>query len=68
MSMIIKRVSTAIASQHHAFIKFPNRDSDSLFSEKQKFMEIEGTRGVIGAIDCTHIKLFHLVVLICNLF
>ena len=55
MSRIIKRVSTAIASQHRDFIKFPNRDS--LSSEKQKFMEIGGIPGVIGAIDCTHIKI-----------
>ncbi|MEW8547525.1 MAG: hypothetical protein AB2693_28800, partial [Candidatus Thiodiazotropha sp.] len=51
MSRIIKRVSTAIASRHHEVIKFPDRDS--LFSEKQKFMDIGGIPGVIGAIDCT---------------
>ena len=55
MGRIIKRVASAIASQEHEFIGFPN--GESLFSEKEKFIETGGITEVIGAIVCTHIKI-----------
>ena len=55
ISRIIKRVASAIASLKPRFIRFPQDRQCS--REKQKFMEIGGIPGVLGAIDCTHVKI-----------
>ena len=52
---VIKKISRAIASLSHRYIKFPqNRE---LMNVKTKFKDIGGIPGIVGAIDCTHIAI-----------
>ncbi|XP_023931601.1 putative nuclease HARBI1 [Lingula anatina] len=54
-SRIIKRVSEGIASLKPQFIRFP--EGQELQNMKLGFWRIAGFPGVVGAIDCTHIKI-----------
>ena len=54
-SRIIKRVSEAIVRLKNIYITFP--DSDMLQQLKLYFWRIRAFPSVVGAIDCTHIKI-----------
>lgn len=56
LSRIIARVVRALARHLIQFIQFP-QDFRSLSSIKEDFFAIAGMRNIIGAIDCTHIKI-----------
>lgn len=55
VSRIVRRVIKCIASLKPRYIKMP--DNDTLTSTKQRFFAIRGLPRVLGAIDCTHIKI-----------
>ena len=50
---VIHKVSRAIAKRKGDFLSFPNNLSDT----KRKFYDIATFPSVIGAIDCTHIRI-----------
>ena len=50
---VINKVSRAIAKQKGHFLSFP----DNLTDTKRKFYDVTHFPGVIGAIDCTHIRI-----------
>lgn len=50
---IIKRVGRAVASLWKRYVKFPS----NLEQEKQDFFSIAGFPGIIGAVDCTQIRI-----------
>ena len=50
---IIKRVSRSFASLRPRYVCFPT----DLIQEKEKFSQFAGFPGVIGALDCTHIRI-----------
>ena len=50
---VIHKVSRAIAKQKGHFLSFP----DILNDTKRKFYDVAHFPGVIGAIDCTHIRI-----------
>lgn len=50
---IIKKVTMALASECHHYICFPKNTIDT----RQKFYKIAKFPRVIGAIDCTHVKI-----------
>ena len=52
---IVGKVAKAIAAHHQQFIHFPTPNETPL--AKYKFSQIGGLFGVIGTIDCTHIKI-----------
>lgn len=54
-SRIIKRVSEAIARLKNNYISFP--EGELLNDTKRDFWRIGQFPGVVGAIDCTHIKI-----------
>lgn len=55
VSRIIMRVSEAIASLYENYIKFPN---GGLIQQTQReFFDIAAFPRVIGAIDCTHVRI-----------
>ena len=54
-SRIVGKVAKAIAAHHQQFIHFPTPNETPL--AKYKFCQISGLPEVIGAIDCTHIKI-----------
>lgn len=56
VSRIIVRVSEAIAANYDRFIRFPIEE-DEIRSTQQKFYNIAAFPRVIGAIDCTHVKI-----------
>ena len=56
VSRTIKAVSFAIAGKKPQFIKFPHSDVERRRTI-ESFYEIAHFPGVVGAIDCTHIKL-----------
>ncbi|XP_020298875.1 putative nuclease HARBI1, partial [Pseudomyrmex gracilis] len=56
MCRIIKKVTEAIASLRLRYIHFPN-SNQSLMHTKERFYNIARFPRVIGAIDCTHVKL-----------
>ena len=49
----IHKVSKAIAKQRAQFLSFPENLADT----KRKFYDVAHFPGVIGAIDCTHIRI-----------
>ena len=49
----IHKVSKAIAKQRAQFLSFPEKLADT----KRKFYDVAHFPGVIGAIDCTHIRI-----------
>ncbi|XP_047511710.1 putative nuclease HARBI1 [Pieris napi] len=53
---IIHRVSAAIASLHHEYIKFPNTQQE-IRQNQQEFYRLARFPRVIGAMDCTHIRI-----------
>lgn len=55
MSIITERVAKAFASKSSAFIRMPRTESEQI-RVMEKFKSIRGVPFVIGAIDCTHIK------------
>lgn len=55
VSRVVKRVARAIASLRNRYIKFPGRQE--LPQVMYKFSQIGGIPGVIGSIDCTHVKI-----------
>lgn len=56
VSRIISRVSRIIAMLGRRFIKFP--DTEEALKEKQRqFYDIASFPRVLGAMDCTHIKI-----------
>lgn len=56
VSRIIVRVSKAIASLAHIYIKLPRTREDILRTQRN-FYNIAAFPKVIGVIDCTHIKI-----------
>jgi hypothetical protein len=52
VSRIVLRVSLAIARLLRQFVRWPN-DIDNL---KRRFFDVKNFPGVVGCIDCTHIK------------
>ena len=67
MSRIVQRVSKMIASRQRDIITFPDREG--CIVQQRKFRELGGIPGVIGAIDCTHVKINSPGMLInCNCF
>ncbi|XP_071631802.1 putative nuclease HARBI1 [Temnothorax longispinosus] len=56
MCRIIKKVTEAIASLRPRYINFPNSDQ-SLRDTKRRFYNIARFPKVVGAIDCTHVKI-----------
>lgn len=56
MCRIVKRVTEAIASLCPQYINFPT-SNQSLRHTKQKFYNIASFPRVVGAIDCTHVKI-----------
>ncbi|KOB53836.1 Uncharacterized protein OBRU01_25937, partial [Operophtera brumata] len=56
VSRIIAKVSALLASKMKDFVKFPS-SVEEINTVKQKFYELAHFPGVIGCIDCTHIKI-----------
>lgn len=56
VSRIIAQVSTLIARKMKDYVKFPSTVV-GIKTVKQKFYEIANFPGVIGCIDCTHVKI-----------
>ena len=54
VSRIVKRVAVSLARRKNSFIKFPNRHN--VVEVMQEFHDISNIPTVIGAIDCTHVK------------
>lgn len=54
-SLIVKNVSVAIARLRPRFIKMP--DTEGEINTLRQFYEIAKFPRVIGAIDCTHVKI-----------
>ncbi|CAK1580190.1 unnamed protein product [Parnassius mnemosyne] len=52
---IIHRVSAAMASLNHEYIKFPNTQQE-IRQNQREFYGIARFPRVIGAMDCTHIR------------
>lgn len=55
MSRICYRVTRAIASKIDEYIYFPAQEE--MANVKEKFYNISNMPNIIGAIDCTHIKI-----------
>ena len=55
VSRLVKYVSTAIGKMYSNFIVFS--EGDAATREAVKFYEKSGFPGVVGAIDCTHIRI-----------
>lgn len=53
---IIHKVSSAIASLHKEYIKFP-KNSNEINKTQHEFYKIAKFPKAIGAMDCTHIKI-----------
>lgn len=53
---LIKHVIGSIASLAPVYIKFPNTE-ETIRSAQEKFYNISRFPRVIGAIDCTHVKI-----------
>ncbi|CAK1587254.1 unnamed protein product [Parnassius mnemosyne] len=53
---IIHRVSAAIASLNHEYIKFPNTQQE-IRQNQREFYGIARFPRVIGAMDCTHVRI-----------
>ncbi|CAH2096928.1 unnamed protein product [Euphydryas editha] len=56
VSRIVAKVSTLLARKMKDFVKFPTTHND-VNKVKQAFYDIAEFPGVIGCIDCTHIKI-----------
>lgn len=56
VSRIIVRVSKAIASLAHIYIKLP-QTQEEISQAQRNFYNIAAFPRIIGAIDCTHIKI-----------
>lgn len=56
---IIRRVSQAIARLRPNFVKMPQTEAD-IFDIKMLFFQIAQFPRVIGAIDCTHVRIQNL--------
>ncbi|XP_063913017.1 putative nuclease HARBI1 [Zophobas morio] len=56
VSRIVKRVSEAIARLYRQHIKFPSTN-DEMSENQRNFFSISGFPKVVGAIDCTHVKI-----------
>mgnify|MGYP005983876441 CR=1 FL=1 len=73
VSRIVKRVSEAIARLYRQHIKFPSTN-DEMSENQRNFFSISGFPKVVGAIDCTHVKIqspgnvFHIFYLNFQLF
>lgn len=52
---IIKRVTSAIVQLRHIYLRLPRQDEMNLI--QQQFYEIARFPRVIGAVDCTHIRI-----------
>jgi hypothetical protein len=55
VSRIVKRVSIALADKKQQFVKFPCREN--VANVKENFYNIAGIPTIIGAIDCSHIRI-----------
>ncbi|KAL4721590.1 hypothetical protein ACJJTC_018551 [Scirpophaga incertulas] len=53
---IIRKVSLAIASLHQEFIKFPST-AQEIRQEQNNFYHLARFPRVIGAMDCTHVRI-----------
>lgn len=56
MCRIIKKVTEAIASLRQQYINFPTTD-ENFKQKKRDFYSIARFPRIIGAIDCTHVKI-----------
>ncbi|KAF5281910.1 hypothetical protein FQR65_LT14436 [Abscondita terminalis] len=56
VSRIVKRVSEAIARLYPRYIKFPNTEIE-IKQSQQQFYSVASFPRVVGAIDCTHMKI-----------
>ncbi|XP_066581979.1 putative nuclease HARBI1 [Prorops nasuta] len=65
MCRIIKKVTVVLASLCPQYIKFPESNTEKIHVKKQ-FYRFAKFPKVIGAIDCTHIKIESPVVGFCN--
>lgn len=57
VSVVITTVTEVIASRVNQYIKFP-RSEEEFRTVKQAFHNISRFPGVIGVVDCTHVRLF----------
>jgi len=55
ISKMIKRVAISVAKLYKHFVKYPSHEEARL--EIRKFYELSRLPGVVGAIDCTHVKI-----------
>lgn len=56
MCRIIKQVTKALVALRPQFIKLPTTNDDLMLIRRQ-FYESAGFPGVVGAVDCTHMKI-----------
>lgn len=56
LSVIIGRIVRVLATYLPEYIRFPT-EREELRTMKQKFFRVAGMPGIVGAIDCTHIKI-----------
>jgi hypothetical protein len=56
VSRIIVRVSRTIADLYNMYISFPTTNEE-IVQEQIKFFEVTAFPRVVGAIDCTHVKI-----------
>jgi hypothetical protein len=56
VSRIIVRVSRTIADLYNMYISFPTTNEE-IVQEQIKFFEVAEFPRVVGAIDCTHVKI-----------
>ena len=57
VSKVITRVIEAIHGKLSTFVKFPSNE-DAILETREKFYQLCGFPRVLGAIDCTHVRLY----------
>ena len=56
VSRCVASVTEALCKHLGTFVHFPN-DEDSMNQEKHKFYQVANFPGVVGCIDCTHVRI-----------
>lgn len=54
---MVHRVGHCIASLSNRFIRMPTTTNEEIALVKQQFYNLSRFPGIIGAIDCTHIRI-----------